>query len=392
VSDRRQLLKRLAIVSGGLAGASVFRQIAAATRPRKPLRLLVLGGTGAMGPYLVRAAVRRGHRVSVFSRGQRKVDLPPSVERLTGDRNGDLESIRSRNWDAVTDIATFGPGWVRSLGKALQGRIAHYTFISTVSVYDNPGANEVTTEDSPVLTYKGKDDPYAVIDHVGPEYGALKVMCEREAEEQFPGATLVLRPGYVGGPGDQRALTYWAVRASKGGKMMAGGDQTAPVQYIDVRDLADWATRLIEERATGTYNAVGPASPLNVGQLVQTARDTFSPLSSVTWVPASWLLSRKDPYSWGTLLFWSQGIADIMRMSNERALKSGLTTRPLRSTMRDARTWHERQAPEDRLTLVTGFRRKEDGTFSPATSSWFDYLEREKQALADWRANMKGSP
>jgi len=114
----------------------------------KPLRILVLGGTGAIGPFHVRAAVARGHRVAVFSRGRREADLPPGVERLVGDRNGDLQAIRNRDWDAVIDIAAYGPGWVRNLGAALGERVRHYTFISTVSVYDKPEANSITREDS----------------------------------------------------------------------------------------------------------------------------------------------------------------------------------------------------------------------------------------------------
>src|SRR5690606_3255277 len=195
---------------------------------------------------LVRAAVARGHRVAVFSRGKRRAELPDAVERLTGDRNGDLEAIRGRDWDAVLDVPTFRPAWVRSIGEALGSRAGHYTFISTVSVYDKPAATGKTTEDRPVLEYKGIEDPYAVGDQAGAGFGALEVLCEREAERQFPGRTLVLRPGYVGGPGDRRALTYWAVRADKGGEMLAGGNPSAPVQYIDVRDLAEWTVRMIE--------------------------------------------------------------------------------------------------------------------------------------------------
>jgi 2'-hydroxyisoflavone reductase len=333
---------------------------------------------------MVRAALERGHRVSVFSRGHHRADLPRKVERLVGDRNGDLESIRHRDWDAVIDVATFGPAWVRTLGEALRGRVGHYTFISTVSVYEHPGDNAITTEDSPVSIYRGKQDPYAVVDHVGPEYGALKAMCEQEAEKQFPGATLVLRPGYVAGPGDRRAVTYWALRARRGGELMAGGDPATPVQYIDVQDLAEWTIRLIESRATGVFNAVGPTSPLTLGHVVEIARKTFAPRSTVTWIPSSWLLSQKEPYWWGTLLFFSMGVADIMRMSNERVLKQGLTTRPLSSTMRAAVAWYDKQ--EDQSTIVTGFKRKDDGTFGAASSSWVDYLDHEKLALAAWHA------
>jgi 2'-hydroxyisoflavone reductase len=346
----------------------------------------VLGGTGSMGPYFVHAALARGHRVAVFSRGKRQVDLPASVERLVGDRNGKLEAIRNRQWDAVIDIATFGPGWVRSLAEAIKGNVRHYTLISTVSVYDDPPLDRTTTEDSPVLEYKGTADPYQEVAEVGAHYGALKVLCEREAEKQFPGRTLVLRPGYVGGPGDSRALTYWAVRARKGGDMLAGGEWSSPVQYIDLRDLAEWAIRLVEQRIAGIFNAVGPATPLTVSGLVETARNLFAPGAHTTWVPASWLMSQRDPERWGTLLFWTQAIANIMRMSNERALAAGLTTRPLEITLRDVLAWYQQLPKDQQSSLITGFKRNQDGTFSPATSPWEVYLQREKELLVAWRA------
>src|SRR5690606_7086441 len=235
------------------------------------------------------------------------------------------------------------------------------------------------------LEYKGIEDPYAVGDQAGAGFGALKVLCEREAERQFPGRTLVLRPGYVGGPGDRRALTYWAVRADKGGEMLAGGNPSAPVQYIDVRDLAEWTVRMIEKRATGIYNAVGPESPTTLAEVVDTARRVFAPKSSVTWVPASWLTGSEDPGMWGTVLFFEQGVGHIMRMSNARAIASGLRTRPLDATLRDALEWHRQLPEEQRSTLITGFRRKADGSFEPATSSWESYLEREKALIAAWR-------
>jgi 2'-hydroxyisoflavone reductase len=353
--------------------------------------MLILGGTGAIGPFHVRAALARGHHVAVFSRGKTQADLPAGVERLIGDRNGRLEAIANREWDAVLDLATFGPGWVRSLGQALGERVKHYTFISTVSVYDNPPLDRVTTEDSPVLAYTGKADPYAVVTHVGEDYGSLKVLCEREAATQFPGRALVLRPGYIGGPGDSRALTYWAVRASKGGDMLAGGDSATPVQYLDVRDLAEWAIRLAEARATGTYNAVGPAKPLTLGGLVEAARSTFAPRAKVTWVPAPWLMSQTDPERWGTLLFWSHGVGQIMRMSNQRALAQGLTTRPIGITLRETLDWYRKQPPDQQASLITGFRRNADGTWSENRASWPDYLSRERELLTKWRPP-RGTP
>jgi 2'-hydroxyisoflavone reductase len=387
MSNRRKFIGQVA--AAGVYAVAAHCIALPATAPSRSLRLLILGGTGMTGPYYVRAALARGHHVAVFSRGKTQAQLPETAERLIGDRDGQLGAISQRDWDAVLDVATFGPGWVRSLAQALGERIGHYTFISTVSVYAHPQASASTSEDSPVLSYQGAADPYVPVGHGGADYGALKALCEQEAGRQFPGRTLVLRPGYIGGPGDRRALTYWAIRADKGGEILASDDSSIPVQYIDVRDLAEWTIRLIEGRSSGTYNAVGPEAPMTLGALVQTAQETFAPRSPLTWVPASWLLKQREPETWGSLLFWSRGVGPIMHMSNERALAGGLTTRPLSATLRDTLDWFRRLPAQEQSPLITGFRRREDGAFVPVTTTWTRYLGREREALAAWHGRRR---
>jgi 2'-hydroxyisoflavone reductase len=383
--NRREFLKQALVAVSALATGHASAQSPSVAS--RPLRILILGGTGNIGPYHVHAAVARGHRVAVFSRGTRSADLPASVEHLIGNRNGKLDAIENRDWDAVIDIATFGPAWVRSLAQRLKGRIKHYTFISTVSVYDKPEASERTTEDSPVLAYEGTADPYSVIDHVGADYGALKVLCEREAERQFPGATLILRPGYIGGPGDtNRALVYWPVRAEHGGEILVADDPATPVQYIDVRDMAEWAIRMIEKGATGTYNTVGPSKPANLRQIVDESCSLVASKPAATWVSGSWLQAQKDRAIWGTLFFWSLAVGNITRMSNERALAQGLTTRPVRITLADSLQWYKALPGAERSMLTTGHKQKEDGTWGPVTMLWPEYLKREREVLAAWRA------
>jgi 2'-hydroxyisoflavone reductase len=389
MSNRREFLTQAVAAGSALAlcatnaGAAASRSIAS-----KPLRVLILGGTGFIGPHHVRAAVARGHKVAVFNRGKDHADLPASVERLLGDRNGNLDSIKSREWDAVIDLATYGPGWVRSLSEALRGRVKHYTFISTISVYDNPAANDTTRETSKVLAYSGKADPYSVTEHTGADYGALKVLCEREAEAQFPNRTLILRAGYIVGPGDTNGfVTYWPVRVEKGGELLAAGDPSTPVQYIDVRDMAELAIRLVEKSATGTYNTVGPAAPTTYGQLVDAARETAPTPPKVTWVPIAWLAARKGSDMWGMLLFWHfQGLGGLTRVNIERALAAGFTTRPLSVTLADVLRWYKEAPQEQQVGLVTGHKKKEDGSWTATTASWPEYLEHERQVLAEWDA------
>lgn len=379
--------------SAGQAGGAVDESRGAAEQSRtafKGLRILILGGTGNIGPYHVRAAVQRGHHVSVFSRGRTAADLPASVERLSGDRSGDLSSLEGRDWDAVLDIATFGPSWVRTLGEALRGRVGHYTFISTVSVYDNPAANRLTDETSRVLVYDGKADPYSNIEGESPDYGALKVLCEREAEKQFPARTLVVRPGYIAGPGDTHApLPYWVQRMQRGGEVLAAGDPSTPVQFIDVRDLAEWIVRMIERRGTGLYNAVGPVPPTDVLHVIDAARSTAAPPPRVTWVPSSWLATQKDRGLFGGLLFWEINRGALSGISNARALAQGLTTRSVKATLAD--TWRFLQTQPPPAQVTAGYRPKAGGGFERVQLPWPEYLQREKAVLAAWHASARGA-
>jgi len=384
MATRREFLVQAAAASGAFALDHGVATGAPSADPT-PLRILILGGTGNIGPYHVRAAVARGHHVSVFSRGRSAAELPTGVERLVGDRNGDLNSIRGRDWDAVLDIATFGPGWVRTLGEALRGHVRHYTFISTVSVYANPAANTITEETSRVLAYHGSADPFSVTTE-GQDYGALKVLCERETERQFPGGTLIVRPGYIAGPGDTHApLRYWLLRMQRGGEVLAAGDPSTPVQFIDVRDLSEWIVRLVERRRTGIYNAVGPVPATDLAHVINAARATAPVPPKVTWVPSSWLSTQKDREVFGGLLFWEFNRGALSGISNARALAQDLTTRTVAVTLTDTLRWLQRQPLQTEIRI--GYRpRPGGGGFEPIQLPWPAYLEREKALLSAWHA------
>lgn len=384
MSTRRRFLTHVAAVGTSLAAIRAGAQDRSAS-VRQPLRILILGGTGHIGPYHVRAAVARGHHVSVFSRGITQADLPAGVEQLIGNRNGNLASISNRDWDAVFDLATFGPGWVRSLGEAIAHRTKHYTFVSTVSVYDQPEANDETNEDSPVLSYEGSTDPYSTVDH-GKHYGALKALCEIEAERQFPARTAVLRPGFITGPDTTHGIfTFWAARVERRGEILAAGEPSTPVQYIDVRDMAEWVVDLAERRVTGTYNTASPVHSLS--RVIEAANSSAATPPMVTWVPSGWLATQSGPGNWGTLLFWEINEGHITRMSNDQAVARGLRYRPLSTTLADTLAWYKQQPADTRAVLNAGFERDPDtGEFSQALVQWPVYLAREKEVLAAWHA------
>lgn len=341
----------------------------------KSLRVLILGATGFIGPHFVRAAVERGHVVSIFSRGRAHADLPSGVERLIGDRNDNLEALKNREWDVVFDLAAYIPLWVRTLGQVLAGRTKHYTFISTEAVYRYPGAVD---ESSAVQEYTGTVDAYSA----SPEqqYGPLKVLCEREAERQFPGRTLVLRPGSIVGPNDDRspAHLYWPVRMQMGGEILVPGDPAAQVQMIDVRDLAEWAVVMAERAQTGTFNGTGPAMPMSWAEMLGGIRGSLAVPLKLTWVATQWLIERKVPGQ-DQLLFWptEAGVAGSMQMSNDRARARGLTFRPWSTTVADILAWYDMQSPRRRRKLIS----------TPGDLT--DFMTLEREILAAWHAQRK---
>lgn len=346
------------------------------------LRILILGGTGFIGPHFVRAAVERGHQVSVFNRGKSRADLPREVNRLYGDRSSNLSSIKGNEWDAVIDLATYVPQWVRTLGETLGQRVRHYTLVSSIGVYESPGRNVETHEGSPLVRYQGNLDPY-LLSQPGDQYGPLKALCEREAEKQFPGRTLIIRPGCIFGPGGapNDFFTYWPARTDKGGEVLVASDPWMPIQYIDVRDLAEWSVRMIERSATEIYNVIGPAVSTSFAQFIHTSVSFSSARSTPTWVSPSWLAARPNREMAGQLLFWSfeaEGFANYLRMSNRRALANGLTARPISSTLADTFDWFKRQSMGRQAELLS----MRQGTRVPMT--WPAYLEYEQATLTAW--------
>ncbi|GFE91882.1 reductase [Steroidobacter agaridevorans] len=304
------------------------------------------------------------------------------MEQLTGDRNSDLESIKGRDWDAVIDTATYGPIWVRTLGQALKDRVGHYTFISTVGVYDHPGANEDgTDETNKRAEYKGAD-AYSITQSQNlSQYGELKALCETEAEKQFPERTLIVRPGTIVGPNDSGGVfTYWAMRIEAGGEILVAGDPLSPVQMVDVRDIAEWVIRMIEIGETGAFNLVGPALPLGWAEFLGALRGLSSSEVSLTWVPVEWVRKQGISSPLSSVLFWPAevGFPGIMRMKNDKARSKGLTFRPISVTVSDTRAWFRNQAVDRQKQLLMGL----DGTNKALEES----MAIERELLAAWHS------
>ncbi|HWF78465.1 MAG TPA: NAD-dependent epimerase/dehydratase family protein [Caulobacteraceae bacterium] len=319
----------------------------------KQLRILILGGTGFIGPHEVDYALARGHQVTVFNRGREGNPWAGKVEELLGDRNtGDLSALAGREWDVCIDNPTTLPFWVRDAGKALAGKVGQYVFISTISVYAN---NDKPADESDALeVYKGGDPlavtPQALAADPGGLYGALKAASEAEAHRQFGDKVTIIRPGLIVGPGDPTdRFTYWPVRLARGGDVLAPGDGADPVQIIDVRDLTEWTIRLCEQRTFGTFNATGPARPMTMRAMLDGVGKAVKSDAHLVWVPDKFLDENKVS-AWSDMPVWVPGHGDsagFHRRDIRRALAAGLTYRPLETTAADTLAWF-RQQPADR--------------------------------------------
>lgn len=325
-----------------------------AAGPSRSLDLLILGGTGFIGPHQVRYAVKRGHRVTVFNRGRSQIQLPDEVEELIGDRNDDLSALDGREWDVVIDNPTTLPNWVRLSGELLQHATQQYIFISTISVYADT-SQVGRDEDTPLTPYQGEQDPFTLsVEDGSAHYGALKALSEEEVHRWFGNRATIIRPGLIVGPGDPTdRFTYWPVRIHRGGEILAPGTPEDPTQVIDARDLSEWTIRMAEEGRTGTYNATGPKSPRPLGRMLSEIRDALEADAQFTWVPQDFLMDQ-EVRGWSDMPVWvplSEENAGFLAVSVERALAAGLTYRPFHETVRDTLTWFRSQ-PEDRQSQL----------------------------------------
>ncbi|WNG54225.1 SDR family oxidoreductase [Archangium gephyra] len=382
-------LSRRGVLKGAAAAGSLWAVGCASTRKEGSevakestpkgggKRILILGGTGFLGPQLVEAARARGHTVTLFNRGKTRPHLFPDVEKLHGDRdpkNGEgLKVLEGRTWDAVVDTSGYVPRVVRASAELLAPNVGHYVFISSISVYKElprPGMDE----DSTLATV---EDP--ANENVRENYGALKALCEKAAEAAFPGRTTNIRPGLIVGPDDPtQRFSYWPVRVARGGEVLAPGNGSDPAQVIDVRDLAEWTILTIENRDMGVFNATGPAKPLTMKGLLEACKQASNSDATFTWADAAFL-EKHNVKAWMDMPVWvtpGGELAGMTAVSNARAVARGLKFRPTVDTARDTLTWFNGLPPERQAEL-----QKRAG-LPP---------EREREVLAAWHQQRSGA-
>lgn len=306
------------------------------------MNILIIGGALFLGRHLVDAAQASGHTVTLFNRGKTNSDLFPEVEKLRGDRTNieDLQSLRDRHWDAVIDTCAYYPHIVQLSAQALADSVDLYVFISSISVYGEPPTTPDIDENAPVAQLTGK----FLEDYAEESYGNRKALCEQVIENELPGRTLNIRPGLMVGPYDPSdRFTYWPARLQRGGTVLAPGNPAAPVQIIDVRDLAEWTIRMIEHQQIGIFNATGPEVPFSMCEVLETCRQVVGSSSEFMWVDDDFLLAQGvTPFT--DLPLWLPGsAAAMMQVSVEKALTAGLTFRTLAETVKDTLAWENKR-------------------------------------------------
>lgn len=336
------------------------------------MKILVLGGSLFVGRHLVEAALANGHEVTLFNRGKTRPDLFPEVEKLRGDRDGDLAALRGRTWDAVIDITAYFPRIVQQTIDVLKDNVGHYTFISTVAVYGGFGDGGLLGEEAELATVEDESLEVRTL----AAYGPLKSACERLLEKELPGRVLSVRPGVLVGPEDYSdRMPQWIRRIAAGGEVLAPGRPDRPVQLIDARDLAKWILRMIESRKTGTYNASGPKEPMTMESFLEACRTLTGSDATFTWVSEEFLnreLFEKERLSpLNTLLLTPEELNYYNTVSSAKAYAAGLELRPFAETLRDTCEWDLGDDLEARL-MKSGISR-----------------EKEAALLALWKGTMK---
>ncbi|MBU8917688.1 SDR family oxidoreductase [Bacillus sp. FJAT-29953] len=317
------------------------------------MKVLVLGGTRFLGKALVEEGLKRGHEITLFNRGSNK-DAFPDVEQLIGDRDGDVSLLKNCQWDVVMDTCGFVPKQIQKIAEVLGDNILHYTYISSISVYKDWIPHNIAedyhlqtlAQDQLRVVEEGTVSPYEY-------YGALKVLCEAEAEKHWPGRVLNIRAGQLVGPFDYTdRLPYWVQRVAQGGKVLVPGRPDRLVQLIDIKDIAKWVFDMAENRKAGTFNLTGPNEKLTMEELLDTCKAAANSECEWVWADEQFLLER-NVQPWTEMPLWvpehfplegeTEPWKGSFSINIEKAVNEGLTFRALEETIKEIYEWLQAQ-------------------------------------------------
>ncbi|TYB30495.1 MAG: NAD-dependent epimerase/dehydratase family protein [Candidatus Mcinerneyibacterium aminivorans] len=309
------------------------------------MKILVIGGTVFLGKHIVKKALKRKHDVTIFHRGKHNTEFEQNVKEIFGDRRKEIHKLERENFDYVIDTCGYFPGDVEKSVNVLKGNIDKYLFVSSISVYKNFNVDEIT-EESPV-EYKEEEELENKI--TNETYGPYKARCERVVRENLKEKSVVVRPGLIAGPGDPSdRFTYWVKRIEKGGKIIAPGKKSKRIQFIDVRDLAEWIIKLGEDKKSGIYNAVGPSKNINMEELLNICRTEINKKARFIWMDENFLL-KEEVIPWSDLPLWlpdSMNMGGMMKVSKKMAAENGLSYRKVRDTINDTLKWFNNNRTE----------------------------------------------
>jgi 2'-hydroxyisoflavone reductase len=336
------------------------------------MRILILGGTQFIGIHMAEAALERGHTVTLFNRGRSNPGLLPGAEKLQGDRDGDLDALKGRKWDAVIDNSGYVPRHVRLSAELLASQVGRYLFISTISVYAS--FTTPNDENSPLRTLT--DESVETV--TGETYGPLKTLCEKMVPAACGDRATILRPGFIVGPHDSTdRFTHWPARAALGGEMIAPGSAADPMQFVDARDLARFTIDMLERDVTDTFNVTSPPGQFTLGQVIKESVAAANelahpePAPRPVWIPTEFLEQQPGSVPMADFPIWippKGELAAFAEVNVTRALNAGLRIRPLNVTVHDTLQWHLGRPAAERTHRKAGI---------PA--------DRERQELAAWR-------
>jgi 2'-hydroxyisoflavone reductase len=343
--------RREALLMAG-AAALLAGETFAADSKVKPMKVLILGGTGISGPHLVRELRAAGHQLTLLNRGKRNPGMFKDIETLIGDRAGPLDVLKGRDWDVVVDNSGYFPKHVKLSAELLKGHTQHYIYVSSISAYAD-------------LTPPGIDEDYQLAELKDPDateitndnYGGLKAACEKIVEQTFGDHQAVIRPSYIVGPGDSSdRFTYWPVRVARGGEVLAPGTASDTVQFIDVRDMADFMRACVERKIKGRYNLCNPPGAVTMGELLETSKRVSRSNASFTWASQAFIEQQKLVEN-GEIPIWAPPVgkeAGATLVSSARAVAQGLRFRDLDTTIKDTLAWHEQRPADQKAKLRAG--------------------------------------
>ena len=375
--SRREFLGTgLALGLAPLLKSNPLGELAGTAESEEKLKILILGGTSFLGPHQIAYALSRGHEISTFTRGRTTPTIHPEafekVEQLVGDRENNLEALRDRQWDVVIDNSGRRTKWTEDTAQLLVDNVGYYMYTSSISVYypftgdDFSETRALVTEIPADVT---EDERYTY------EYGVMKATSEMATIDAFgEDRSIIVRPTLIVGPGDRTdRFPYWLARLEKGGDIIIPGGKDEVVQYIDVRDLAQWMIRLAESKAVGTYNGSGPGFPMTTNAFVHGIHASYN--SPVNYIQIDDLdfLTENGIIGIQPWVVQLPEYAGMSRSDNSRAIAADLQFRPLSETVQATKDWWYSDAvPQERRDNILTNERS--------------LMLREEEILSNWRS------